>query len=161
MKKLIPILIAIGLVSVSFSTDGKKQKALDNKVLAFIRSKNYIFSTRKSVIPERVYELIKEYEQGDFKMGDNIDKDSGKVSLFIRNGHGEYNKLLNFVLVSDSACLLSYFSGGDETYSVTYFIQYKGRAEITEYGLIINDLGTLERVFKSDPKPVNTWTKTH
>jgi hypothetical protein len=161
MKNAIVFFSIIGIALFSISSKVFDKKHVRKDILRFIESKNYTYSKRKKDIPDHVLKGIKEFENGNFNPGDI--GDSGKISMGCEMHPDGFDGLLNFVMVNDSSCILSYSHGGQRKYNTVYFIEYKPTFHLAKD----NDLGywtdTGSRAFRRalyrHPRPDIVWSR--
>lgn len=147
-------LIIILLIFVACK-DGKDQKVYNkpNEALDFLKSRKYAFSTEKSAIPLIVIDSIGSVNHAPFRIGDSSDVGNINLSDLWMRGSAEYSRKLNFVLVGDTSCLISYVEGGSGTHDVIDYIQYKGTFRHMRYklGPVLNDTIELREFLEGAP----------
>jgi hypothetical protein len=138
-------------------TNRTPEKALakpTSRALAFLDAKNFKIYRSKGQIPAIVVDSLSSINGEKFKIGDT--SDVGKISFADIHIDGiEYNKGLQFILLNDTLCLLSYREGGIGSHDVIDFIQYKGEFGHTRYmtTALLGDTALLGKYLRTNPKP--------
>jgi hypothetical protein len=103
-------------------------------VLDFLQAKKYTYVTRVSAIPTAAMSRLTALEKEKHTLN-LCDAESGRpINLTdVRLFESECTSKLNFALVGDSICLLSYVQGGIGRYNVLYYLTYKGALRYESY----------------------------
>jgi hypothetical protein len=119
--------------------------------LNFLKSKEYKISVHKRAIPSEVIDSLSRINKEEFKIGDITDTININLTDVFAEGGFEYNRKLNFTLVSDSFCLIAYRQGGRGVHDVVEFIKYKGNFYHENYKTTynLNDTASLRNYFIS------------
>lgn len=99
----------------------------------------------KDKIPQFMMNSLSIINGSKFEIGDSTDKGNISFSDASTNQH-KYNRMLNFVCLSDSISIISYKQGGIGTHDVV-FVFYKKDDSYKRY-LSIDDLSTLDKVIQ-------------
>ena len=112
--------------------NGEAKKA--TAVLDFLRAKRYTYVTRVSAIPTAAIRRLTALEKEKHTLN-LCDVESGRhINLSdVRLFENECTSKLNFALVSDSTCLISYVQGGIGRYNALYYLTYKGALRYESY----------------------------
>jgi|GEM_PF-3880081 hypothetical protein len=162
MKNFIVILFIVGIAVLSISAKVFDKKHVSKDMLRFVESKKYTYSIMRSAIPEIVLKGINEFENGHFNPGDI--SDSGKIGMgCVRYGNEKFDGQLNFVMVNDSFCLLSYDHGGYAIFNTVYFIQYRPAFTLAKFNNLRlwadTSVGPIIKALQKNPKPDNVWVR--
>jgi hypothetical protein len=183
-NKILMLLYLVSLISCTETTPKKVLVVSKSRALKFLISKDFKLYHSKNKIPSIVIDSLSSINNQVFEIGDAsdtgkinlsdfsinnifIDSSSHGVVFKIRDTLGidkdkpssvtkiEYNKLLHFVLLNDSSCLISYTEGGIGVHDVTDFIQYKGAFVHTRYvtTALLGDTTLLGNYLRTNPKP--------
>ncbi|MEO8146993.1 MAG: hypothetical protein ABI723_05110 [Bacteroidia bacterium] len=158
IEKLMKVLGAILLISLFSDCINPKSEVantIQNRVSEFLISKRYTYSVDKSAIPIFIIDSLSILDNSPFKIGDSSDI---KQINFSDASLGDYkfDRILNFVCLSDSVYLICYREGGIGTHDVVDYIEYYGitfnhlRYVTTDF---ISDTIKLEKYLKTNPKP--------
>jgi len=163
MRALVHVLCLMWLFSCS---DGESDLTLDkeviqpnNDVIRFLKNSGYKYSVYSSDIPQDVMNHLSEIQGEPFKIGDcsSVDRISFSDMRVLKGEEDtyEYSKMLHFVLVTDTACLLAYTEGGVGTHHVVDYVTYRGRYTHTRYLTLkdVSDTGKLREYLQSNPTP--------
>jgi len=117
-------------------------------VLNFLHARKYAYVTSVAAIPSAAMHRIEALE-GTLRI---CDVESG-LPINLTDVHlsvDECTSKLNFALVGDSVCLLSYLKGGIGVSQVVYCIKYKGKPWHVKYTVLeeVNDTVQLDRVLR-------------
>ena len=162
MKNFIVIFFVAGIAALSISAKVFDKKHVSKDILRFIESKNYNYSIWKKDIPANIMKGIKGFKHGYFNPGDI--GDSGKIGIgCVRSGNTKFEGQLNFVMVNDSFCLLSYYHGGFAIFNTVYFIQYYPTFTLAKYNNFPpwadTGMGPVIKELQKTPEPDTIWTK--
>jgi hypothetical protein len=136
-------LLSIGFLLALASCESKP--AAKNEALAFFQAKKYAYVTRVSAIPAAALNRIAEAEGDTLRI---CDVESG-LSINLTDVHlseKECTSKLNFALVGDSACLISYVQGGIGQSDEVRYLTYKGTLRHESYSA----MGKVENVAQLD-----------
>ena len=136
-----------------------------NDLLHFFAQKKYKFSLSKKVIPPSVIYAIGTLNNGlygpaSFEIGDTGDAKYTTLSD-VHMPEDKYFTRLNYVLISDSFCLVSYTTGGIGTMDYIDFVKFIGDVQVSRYTYFVNrDTTNLLEILSKNPKPSVTLTLT-
>lgn len=163
MRALVYVLCFMWLFSCS---DGESDLTPDKKiiqpnrdVIQFLDNGGYKYSVYSSDIPRDVLNHLSEFQEEPFKIGDcnSLDKISFSDIRVLKGGEDtyEYSRMLHFVLVMDTACLLAYTERGVGAHYVVEYVTYSGRYTHTRYLTLkdVSDTGKLREYLQSNPTP--------
>jgi hypothetical protein len=129
--KTIVITVYLVLLCVACSDNKKSREAIETP-LTFLLLKGNLYSVKKVVIPNKVIDILSEIDHKHFEIGDLTDVGKFNFSDVCCSDY-QYNKMLHFVILNDSICLIAYKEGGRGSYDVIDYVKFKGRIKHLRY----------------------------
>ena len=135
------------LFLLMFCSCASRQVKIKTPIDLFFLSHEYKYYVEKTKIPARILDTLMNEQTliGDANDSESINlTDLHLKSSSLGSSPFEFNSRLNFILVSDSLCLLSYKKGGVASYEVVEFFKYKGEFNRTTIPTTSNVSDTTE-----------------
>ncbi len=100
----------------------------------------YQYSASKLNIPRIVLDSLERVDDRPFTIADNTERDRVDLSCIVIQNDSvvRYNKLLHFVVVSDTSCLLAYTGGGLGVHDVVDYLNTEKPSDIFDITAIMN-----------------------
>ncbi len=125
-----------------------KQPEIKNEAFDFLVNHEYDYSKSKKEIPQAVIDSMSKLEKESYKIGDTSDSDRINLSCcrIIINGKPkqEFYRKLQFLLKSDTSCIIVYTVGGVGTHEVVDYFQYKGNFKHLRFTGFVHNIRELK-----------------
>lgn len=162
VKKLALALSSVGLLGCFSSETQEKpnDRVILHDVVAFLSSDGRRYSVNATDIPQSAIDYLGRRYQDTFVIGDSSHYWETTYSDVHISESGEkvyqYQRMLHFVLLSDTACLIAYTQGGVGAHSVVDYLAHEDLSTHTRYTTLenIDDTMKLRRYLESGPNPV-------
>jgi len=161
-RHLICALFLVGLLSCieSATIDQTVSDAFQNDAVAFLDSDTYAYSVNAEDVPQGVIDYLRREYQDSFVIGDRSDYGKTNFSDVHMSESGKsvfaYRRMMHFLLLSDTACLIAYTQGGVGVHTVVDYFRLADPKTHSRYVTLesIDDTIKLREYLESCPMPV-------
>lgn len=165
------LVCALSLVGLLGCVDSATQDQPINEVVlsdavAFLNSDTYTYSVSAADVPQGVIDYLRRQYRDTFMIGDQ--SDYGKTTFSdvhmveIEKSAFMYRRMMHFVLLNDTACLIAYTQGGVGVHSVVEYFRLADPMTHTRYVTLqtIDDTNKL-REYLAQPKSERVVESLH